>query len=508
MKKFIKKTSRFIVAILMLLIFNSCESLLDDASSPDHFTPAQEFYKNADELNLAIIGCYNGLQDPMNSEFFLTEIRSDNAKTTIGSSYESVQLIYRLDGFLPQSSNPYIEEYWQDTYANIQNINLALEHVNVVEDDGLRNHFTGELLFLRAHHYFNLIRLFGPIPIYLESTKISKLNEYFSQTRVSLDVIYDIIEEDLEFAGNNLLPEPYNGEIGRITSWAAKALLGRVYLTDAKYVEAKTVLEDVYLNSGFSLEPNYVDVFSNESSNELLFSVRYAANSGNIGSPFANYFAPIKSDNIVVNGDGKGWNYPTDELIQVFIDSNDPRGLGVSVITEFTSAIGAVVDQYAGGAYCAKFISQPDIVNDAENDFPVIRFSDVILMLAEVVNELEGPGSATPYLNEVRVRAGVEEYTDITTRQDFFNTLLLERRLEFAFENLRWFDLLRFEKAQEIMNGHFADISTDIEYLDSANSLGKAQVQTILPLPLDRLVLPLPEKEIKANPNLTQNNYN
>jgi hypothetical protein len=135
MKKFIKNIAHLLSLTFILLIFNSCESLLDDASTPEHFTPTLEFYKNADELNLAVIGCYNGLQAPTNSEFFLTEIRSDNAKTTIGSSYESVQLIYRLDGFLPQSSNPYIERYWQDTYANIQNINLALEHIDVVEDE-------------------------------------------------------------------------------------------------------------------------------------------------------------------------------------------------------------------------------------------------------------------------------------------------------------------------------------------------------------------------------------
>jgi len=508
MKKIIKKTTRFIAVALMLLMFNSCENLLDDASSPDHFTPAQEFYKNADELDLAIIGCYNGLQDPTNNEFFLTEIRSDNSKTTIGSSYESVQLIYRLDGFLPQSSNPYIERYWQDTYANIQNINLALEHIDVVEDEDLRNHFTGELLFLRAHHYFNLMRLFGPIPIYLESTKISDLTEYFSKTRVSLDVIYGILKDDLAFASEHMYTTPYNDEIGRVTQWAAKALMGKILLTQGDYLEAKIYLQDVYLNSGISLEPNYADVFSNEHSNEVLFSVRYAANSGNIGSPFANYFAPIKSDNIVVNGDGKGWNYPTDDLIEAFTAENDPRGIGVSINTEFTNAIGSVVNQYEGGAYCLKFISQPDLVNDAENDFPVIRFADIILMMAEVTNELEGPGVGLPYLNEVRIRANIDPIVSITTREAFKDALLHERRLEFAFENIRWFDLVRLERAQDIMTAHFGNNATDAEYLDSANSLGKAQVQTILPLGFDRLLLPLPEKEIKANPNLTQNNYN
>lgn len=508
MKNNINKILSCTSAILFAIMFNSCESILDDASTPDHFTPSQEFFKNADELNLGVIACYNGLQAPLNNEFFLTEVRSDNSKTTIGSSYESVQLIYRLDGFLPQSSNPYIESYWQDTYANIQNINLVLENIDVVENEDLKNHFKGELLFLRAHHYFNLMRLFGPVPIYLESTKVSKLNEYFSKTRVSLDTIYEIIEDDLKFASENLFTEPYNSEIGRVTSWSAKALLGRVLLTNKSYVQAKIYLEDVYLNSGHNLEANYANVFANESSSELLFSVRYAANSGNIGSPFPNYFAPIKSDNIVVKGDGKGWNYPTDDLIEVFTENNDPRGSGVSFITEFTSAIGNVIDQYAGGAYCAKYISQPDLVNDAENDFPIIRFSDVILMMAEVVNELEGPGAATPYLNEIRARANVNEITGVDTRQNFRDILLLERRLEFAFENLRWFDLLRFEKAQKIMTEHFANISTDAEYLDAANSLGKAQVQTIMPLGLDRLVLPLPEKEIKANPFLTQNIYN
>ena len=498
----------FTVLSLTLLLLSSCEDLFESASIPEHFTPAQEFYKNTDELNLAIVACYNGLQKPLNNEFFLTEIRSDNSKTTIGSSYESVQLIYRLDGFLPQSSNPYIEDYWKDTYANIQNINLALENIDVVDDENLKNHFKGELLFLRSYHYFNLIRLFGPVPIYLESTKISKLNEYFSKTRVSLDKVYEILEEDLKFASENLFNSPYNDELGRSTSWAAKALLGRVLLTDKKYVEAKKYLEDVYTNSNHTLEPVYANVFSNESSSELLFSVRYAANSGNIGSPFPNYFAPIKSGNIVVNGDGRGWNYPTDDLIEAYTNNNDPRGSGVTYISEFTSEIGNLIDQYAGGAYCAKYISQPDLVNDAENDFPIIRFSDVVLMMAEVTNELEGPSSALPYLNQIRIRAGVNQITSITTRQEFINTLLLERRLEFAFENLRWFDLLRFEKAQQIMTAHFANISTDSEYLDSANSLGKSQVQSILPLGLDRLILPLPEKEIKANPALTQNIYN
>ncbi len=503
----IKNNIRILILALAAVLLSSCESLFEKASMPECFTPGEAFYNNADEINLGIVGCYNGLQAPLNTEFFLTEVRSDNAKATPSASYESVQMICHLDGFFPQSSNNYIEDYWSDTYANIQNINTVIDQIDVVTDDELKRHFKGELMMLRAYHYFNLVRLFGPLPIYESPTKVSELDDYFIKTRSSVDEVYVLIESDLKYAAANLADEPHNKEAGRVTSWAAKALLGRVYLTEEKYTEAELYLSDVYTKSGHELEADYSNVFTEEESKELLFYVRYAANMGNIGSPFANYFAPIKSVNAVVQGDGKGYNYPTDDLIYTFQERQDPRGDSVSFKTSFLNESGAEIDHLSGGAYCLKYLSQPELVFDAENDFPVLRFADVILMLAEVKNELEGPAAAAPYLNEVRARAGVNPYLDVTTRSAFKDTLLLERRLEFSFENLRWFDMIRFGKAEEIMSAHFGNSATDAEYLDPTEVDGKAQVQNFLPLGTDRLLLLIPEREIKANPNMTQNIY-
>ncbi len=502
-----KTNIKMLLSTVLSLFAFSCEPLFERASTPQHFTSGEDFYKNADQINLAIVGCYNGLQAPLNTEFFLTEVRSDNAKATPAASYESVQMICHLDGFFPQSSNTYIEQYWQDSYANIQNINTVLEHIDAVSNNEQRRHFKGELRMLRAYHYFNLVRLFGPLPIHTSSTKVSELDNYFSKTRSSADTVYALIESDLKYAAENLSETPYNKEAGRVTSWAAKALLGRVLLTEGKYEEAKLFLQDVYEKSGHELENSYQHVFFKEGNNELLFYVRYAANMGGIGSPFANYFAPIKSVNAVVQGDGRGYNYPSDDLIYTFQERMDPRGNDVSFRTKFTNESGAEIDHMSGGAYCLKYLSQPELVFDGENDFPIIRFADVILMLAEVINELEGPAAATPYLNEVRARAEVNPFTDVSTRSAFRDTLLLERRLEFAFENLRWFDIIRFGQAEKIMSTHFANAATDAEYLDPTEIDGKAQVQNFLPLGEDRLLLLIPEREIKANPNMTQNVY-
>lgn len=498
--------------VLFGLSLFSCKKIID--LYPQSNLNTATYYSTSDEVKSALTGSYNGLQRPLSIEWQVTELRSDNSKQGApGSTASTNRDLSDLDMFIPSTSHQGIYTYWLNTYNNIHNVNIilqklgvsynpttgsiSLENVSIPISVTDRKQFAGEAMFIRAYHYFNLVRLYGGV--FLVHTPISPA-ESKTMNRVSVAEIYKLIEADLKTAATWMNGLKFNqipvNDIGRATSWAAKGLLGKVYLTQNRKAEAITQLQDVITNSGYSLQSNYANVFSitNEMNSEILFAVRYKAGGLGLGSPFANTFAPLGSGAAVVNGDGQGLNYPTADLDTA--TNGDNRKATI---------IGVYGTGTAAKWYVKKYISAVAIANDAENDWPVLRFADILLMMAEAQGYSQ---SSIDYINTVRPRAGLANYTlaGLPTVAKFEEALSNERRIEFAFENQRFFDIVRFTttlttiNAVQVMKDHFADefFTHYRTYVAPAPTLAELYAQTIP----DRMLLPIPQREIDTNTQL------
>ncbi len=493
MNKYIRIAISFILLVITAVLGTSCEKQLN--LEPISDISAGVFYNNANDIDLAVVSTYNSLYGVMNKEFVVTELRSDNTYMSPQNS-ETSNVPYRAaDRFVLNSQNIYVQEYWRALYRTVSLSNNVIAHIDVVENEELAGQYLGEARFLRAHAYFNLVRSYGGVFIIDEPITGQDAKK---RDRSTVEDVYKFLIADLEYAAENLPDVSSGAQLGRVTKWAAKALLGKALLTrntGSDNDDAITVLTEVVNLSGFSMLPSYADVFSisNEHNSEILFAVRYQSGGVGLGAPFANYFSPIQSDNFVVTGSGDELNVPTTSMSAAY-EAADQRK-AVSMADSFLLG-----SSYVQARFISKYNSTFSNVDDAGNDWPIIRFTDVMLLLAEAINNQGGPTpQAIDLLNDVRQRAGLTAYTtaEVGSYFDFKLALELERKLEFAFENQRWFDLVRTERAITVMNTHF---STEDQYNDPT----RPQFYTS-PISSWQLLLPIPQYEIDLNPSIAQN---
>ncbi|MDH7448077.1 RagB/SusD family nutrient uptake outer membrane protein [Aquimarina sp. 2201CG14-23] len=494
MKHIFKLQNRFInfniYALCLALLTMSCD-LEEDVIS---FRSDNNFYNNQEELNRGVIAAYSSLYDVMAVEWNVTELRSDNTFTNPDRSPESDAPRFTLDRLTVDTNNSLNQQYYANCYKTIALANRIIANLTVVEDQNLRNQYEGEAKFLRALMHFNLTRLYGSTVI---SDRVLIGEEGFELSRRPATEVYNFIIQDLEDA-IALLPEQYDdSEFGRATGIAARTILGKVHLSSpGRDLEAAiTQLEYVRDRGINDLLANYDDLFEpgNELNNEVIFSVRYEQGLIGLGSPFPNFFAPLQSDGNVVFGNGDGLNVPTEDVSDTYLieDQRKPTSMADSYIATNGTEI--------FNKHVTKYNSDFNALDDGDVDWPVTRFADVLLMLSEAYVDARSISEALIELNKVRVRAGLTPLTESDVNSSFAFRLALEneRRLEFAFENHRFFDLLRTNRALTVINEHFV---TEFAYNNPDNPDLDAN-----PISEFQLLLPIPQREIDLNPNLAQN---
>ena len=470
---------------------------------------ADAYVKDAKSVENLVLGTYNGLYDVAEHEWAMTELRSDNARMRVNQSTAGeTKLIEQLDQGTIISANKWVQEYWDAAYRVINRANSVFPYLEVVEDDMQRKQLEGEVRFLRAFMYFKLVRLWGPVFIV---TKKTGADEARHMQRSPVDEVYAVIESDLKaIVDGNLLPLTLpDAQKGRADLKAAKALLAEVYAThytpsDELYAQGATLLDEVLEAcgnpaAGTQLVP-YDKVFAtdNEMNAEIVFAIRYRSGKLGIGSPFTTLFAPINNGGNVAIGSPKHYNFPSDNLIAAY--NENPGDLRKDVTLQesyYNATTGQIVTNNA--RYCSKYIDKKmTSENDAENDFPVIRLGGVMLLKAEMDNEMNGPTpGALTLLNAIRQRAGVPDYSaaDLNSRYAFREAVRKERRLELAMENQRWFDLLRWGTAVSTVNSFFASEAFYGNYDYTINPI--AAWQTLLPIPVSVRDI---NKEVAQNP--------
>jgi len=492
MKTYIFKTvSRCLASGLFVLALSSCD--LDQY--PYSEVAAGEYVKDAESVNTLVVGCYNGLHDVMYYEWALTELRSDNARMYgNNSTSNTTKLVEQLDQSTVGAEHDWVTNYWTAAYATIARCNNVLSYANVVADETLRARYEGEALFLRSLEYFNLVRMWGPLFIVTYKTPSDVAR---NMQRSSVEDVYALIEGDLEkVVDGRMLPQTLpSSDIGRADLNAAKALLAKVYAThyavgDEKFGRARNLCKEVLESdnvgnpqSAADLVP-YNKIFSidNEMSKEIVFAVRYLSGNVGLGSPFGNLFAPINNGANVIVGTSNNYNTPSDNLISTYINEGDAVRFNVNIAQRYYNS---QTNVWVDATYCKKYTNPVTTQFDGESDWPIIRVGDIALLYAELSNEIDGPSQdALKYLNMVRGRAGLPLYSleGLNNTYDFREAVRKERRMELAFENQRWFDLMRWGNAVTTINSYLANESFYSGYSYTVKPI--AAWQTLLPIPV------------------------
>jgi tetratricopeptide (TPR) repeat protein len=471
------KLSSLYTALLVFTLASCEEAFLDLA--PISSANANTFYETPSDMLLALNGAYGALQLPgqYGNFFIVSEIPSDDTAPPLSGSITNQD---EFDKFYLRTTNPILAERWSDGYRGIYRCNTLLDRILIVPmEETLKMRFIGEAKFLRALMYFNLVRIFDGVPLVLK--EIKNTEEGYDYGRASAMEVYAQIIKDLEEA-ELTLPQTYAGtDVGRATSGAAKAVLGKVYLTLKQYPEAENKLKEVMemeSQGTYGLLPNYADVFktANKNGKESVFAVQYTKGNLGEGSGFANLYAPQVSGNAVILFGGDGNNRPTTDLENAY-EQGDVRK-DVSMASSYVNEQGAKIDFY----YVKKYAGTPVVKYDSEDNWPVIRFADVILMYAEALNETGKTSEALPLLNRIRERAKLLA-KETLAQQEMRFALEQERRVELAFEGHRWFDLIRTGRALEVLNS-------------KASTIGIANTLTE-----KNLIFPVPQSQIDVNPS-------
>lgn len=421
-----------VLASLATLLMTSCGDSFFDLEPASSVT-IDKVYKTASDYNVAVIGCYAKLQSQVNFYTECCEYRSDNL--SLGAPTAGTQDRYDIDHFTEKPSNGILSSYWANFNNNVYRCNLLLDQIDGANfAENLKKQYKGEAMFIRALNYFNMYRIWGGVP----ATKhVVSAAEALKVARYSDEQMFDLIAGDLkEIVDNNYLPETYSSaDMGRATSGAAKALLGKVYLTFHKWTEAKDILSQ--LIGKYQLVSPIAQVFNvdNKNNNEIIFAVHF---------------------NKEIEGEGHSYWYN-------LTNASDDTNLTSSLLNTFPTGdarkdLITYVQVEKNVRLMNKFYdTKSPTFKTVGNDQILLRYADVLLMYAEALNEIQYDASegslALKYLNAVRQRAGISNLTakQLPTQEKFRKGILVERQREFPYEGQRWFDLVRMGFAKSVM---------------------------------------------------------
>lgn len=469
MKRFIKY---FFVLTALVFSSQSCDDFVD--IDPLYSQTADNYFNSPADYQRALIGAYDLLQTSYLS-VWIGEIASDNSIAG-GESVTDTEGLHQIDAMTHGGVNQELRSLWRWMYTGITRVNYMFEFENKLTFDG-KDEIFAQAHFLRAYYYSELVKFFGDVPVVLDRRYSS--SEVRGLSRTPAAEVYGIIESDL-IAAAEILPWT-TAEKGRITKGAALALLGKVYLYQDKFTEAATVLDEVINEGPYDLVDDFSTLFrvSNEGNLETVFDIEYVGIEGGGYGCFvclegnaAVGFHGIRNYEGPVYADGNSYNLPTQDLVDAFGPGDLRLATTILDIEAFKASQPDPSEityvQGAGGHtgyYNNKYLKRADELGAGDNDLTspvnhkVIRYADVLLMAAEAHNRKPSPNDALArtYLEEVRTRAGLSMTGIPVAGVGLTEAIWNERRLEFAGEGLRFFDLVRTGKAASEIAGFQTD---------------------------------------------------
>jgi len=424
--------------LVTLIMTGACTDDLINLVSESTLTTIN-FFKTAKDMDLAVLGIYSNYQSLI-QYYSVMELPGDNLYL---GKWQTSPPLNELDNLTITSTNSTIATFWSSSYNGIFRANSVLNNIDNPNDYKVseKEQFIGEARFMRALNYFNLVRLFGAVP---KVTTLLSIEDSRNTPRATEDEIYTLIIDDLKDAIDKL-PLQANIARGRASKAAAVALLGKVYVYRKDWNNAKIYLEQLFSQFSYSLHPDFSSVIKTENNSELIFVMKFVEVTN--GQGITDHYTPFTG---ISGGPTGGGNLnPTWGLHKLF-EAGDTRKEGT--ITEMWKAYTAKpTDPEVWAPYVNKYMVPHTNAVPCGLDLPVLRLADMIMLYAETLNELGQLDPALVQLNKIRERAfgdSSHNYTlaDVPDKASFTNVLFLERRLELAYENERWFDLCRSGK--------------------------------------------------------------
>ncbi len=503
-----KSSYKLLIALAFTLVFSACSKDFLEVE-PIGKMSVELFYQTDEDATKAIIATYDILQwmnaRDWNSSYLVKTFPSD--ESTVGGGDAGDQPPYQeLGGFTYGPSNAPITAVWQSNYFGIYRANLVLN--NVKDDSDLKKQILAEAKFLRAYYYFEIVSMFGHGPLILDELAPSEYSQPFADAAA----IYAQIEKDLNEAIAGLpLKSQYGAEDKfRATKGTAQALLGKSYLYQKKYTESVAAFTSVVESNEYALQADFSTLFLKESEfgEESILEASFVTTSGydwgtfqwggnramennitwQLTGPRGDYFVAGTTGLI----GGWGFNYPHQAAYDVFTAAGDNVRKAASILSlaDLRAQGGDWTNESSwgwDGCIRVKYGTRMDETNGENGAVPelnygtnlrLIRYADVLLMLAEALHMAGNDADAAIYLNQVRERAQLAPFTG-----DIMQAIKTERQLELVFEGVRFLDLVRWGDAATVL-GPFGFVA------------GKHEV------------FPIPQDEMRNNSTAQQNpNY-
>ncbi len=494
----------------LIILITSCDSFLEE--EPKSFLSPDFYFESEAQINAAVNGIYTfldnrfeGVIGPGTQTYLFLEYLHGYAERPYSSSNIDLNQAINLN---IQEENTYVEKIWETSYKAINNCNSVIENIAEVNsdiiDESNKNNLWGEVYFLRAFHYFDLVRLYGEVPLILASTKDANNNEIELST---IENIYLQIEKDLLAADSLMQNNTWSSIEGRVAKGAVKTLLAKVYLTMAGYPLQKSIeyyekayeqAQAVAYSGNFYLFNNYSDLRNpaNDNSGEFIFMIQRDVQYGRSPVHFNLLPYPEPIQPISVAGSNGGALAPA----LPFYDSYIPGDKRTEEKGFFYTKHESLDDPNVIVDFERPFIYKHWDNNGAESgtsgsNYPLLTFADVLLTFAEAKIQMDG-GTTTDM-------AAISAYFWVRSRANpgetkpnslIIDDVLKERFWEMCYEGQTWYDMLRTKKALNVTTGNIVDL---IGYNAPGHPEGFVFEE-------NDLLFPYPLREKRLNPNLTR----
>ncbi|HET8737610.1 MAG TPA: RagB/SusD family nutrient uptake outer membrane protein [Pricia sp.] len=495
-----KKLTTFFV--LLGLILTSCEDEL--TIFPEDSLSEPTFFQTEVDFRQAVNGAYVPLRSIINGPGpYLAEMHSDNTYFARNPAFGATEQQEDIADFaIPTdngiTSNVHVNNQYVQDYEIIARTNQILTTIDGAEfDAAAKRNLKGQALFLRAYAYFELVRYFGSVPLHL--VPVTARDEAALPLSPVEDIYTQIIADAQEAI--DLLPPKSEQEPGRATSGAARTLLANAYIVQENWAAAETQLRAIVDSNEYMLMPDYADAFSGNTDNknnmESVFEIQFKEGPEGLNGTFLYNFLPrnITAEEVgSITGtsnpqplNGEGNNIPTPDIIAAYEEGDLREEASIQYVTISQSF-------WKDGVYpiIKKYVEPHALHGNHGMNWPVYRYSEVLLFLAEALEEQGEAAEAAIYLNQVRSRAGLGDATG-----DLGEAIFKERRVELAFENKRWFDLVRTGRAIDVITAYGNRIKAnplDYYYPEGTAPRGNAFSNI-------SLLYALPASESSLNPN-------
>lgn len=497
-----EKISKFLICGFLIVFFSGCTKLLDTQDKSNY--TADNYFKTASQAQSSVNSIYQSLYIIYNggngfggglSPWLMLEFATGLANTELGEAFDNLA----VRGLTNSADNSEGLIWWNESYKGIANANLAIAKIPAITmDTTTKNQLLGQARFLRAFFYYNLVRIFGKVPLITSPVDLNSPNFY--PVQASETDIYNLIVGDLTIAESSGLP--YINPSGRVSLGAVKSLLASVYLTmagyplqmgNAYYQKAADKANEVIQSNQYSLFTSYNDLHNPALNNkgENIFQVQFTALI--LPSFWQSAIVPYNKGISAYSGQS-GAIFADLPFVNSF-ESGDKRVKEKQFFyTKYTLSTDRTVTIDLGNHYIYKLfdsLAQNSTASSGLN-WTLMRYAEVLLIYAEASNEISGPTSQSyEAVNKIRRRAQLPELSGLTKDQ-FREAIWRESVHELCYEDKTWFNMVRLRKAYNVITNNFDN------YVGHQFSYG--------PILKEReLLFPIPTSAIQTNKNLNQN---